>query len=84
MGANVYRLLKMEEPLKKSEATISAAYPIGQLAKQKFWDKFYADKESTEDKKSAAMKEYISRFKDSTSDITDIFYSNIIYAFLIK
>ncbi|MEJ7683407.1 MAG: hypothetical protein WKG06_37225 [Segetibacter sp.] len=84
MGANVYRLLKMEDPLKKSEATILAAYPNGQLAKQKFWDKYYSDKEATEDKKLAAMKEYIGKFKDSTSDITDVFYSNIINSLLKK
>lgn len=84
MGANVYRLLKMGEPLKKSEAAILAAYPTGQLAKQKFWDKYYSDKEATEDKKLAAMKEYIGKFKDSTSDITDVFYSNIINSLLKK
>lgn len=84
MGANVYRLLKMEEPLKKSEAAILAAYPNGQLAKQKFWDEYYADKQATEDEKLAAMKKYISRFKDSSSDITDMFYSSIISSYLQK
>lgn len=81
-GANIYRMLKMDKALKKSEADILAVYPNGELARQRFWDKFYSAKEATAGEKLAAMKEYIAKFKDSSTNITDAFYNNIINSYL--
>jgi thiol-disulfide isomerase/thioredoxin len=74
----IYSTLKMNESKQKMEDKILSVYPNGELAIQKFWNKFSSEKEPSEITMLTSMKEYITRFKDSSDDVKDNFYMSII------
>jgi len=81
---NIYSILKMDEEKQKVENKVLSLRPSGRLAIRKFWDKFYSVENPTEQSILSSMDEYISRFKDTSNNIKDVFYSNVISFFLNK
>ena len=80
----VYQLLKMDEEQQVIEQKAIATYPNGQIAKDKFWNKFNSAESPTEQSIVASMDEYISRFKDSSNNVMDNFYMTILFSLLKK
>lgn len=80
----IYNLLKMNDEKQKVEKKVLTEKPLGQLAIRKFWDKFYSNENPTEQSILSSMDEYINHFKDSSNNIKDLFYANIISYFLSK
>lgn len=78
----VYRLLKMDEEQQVIEQKTIANYPNGQIAKDKFWDKFNSAENPTEQSVVAFMDEYVSRFQDSSINVMDNFYMTILFSLL--
>jgi thiol-disulfide isomerase/thioredoxin len=76
----LYRVLKMDSATVKTERKIRAAYPRGSVARTLFWRKVYADKDQTVEKWLSNMNAFIALFKDSSSQVKDMFYRNIIIA----
>ena len=81
---NIYRLLKMEDQQKAAEQKILSTYPRGEIAKEKFMSKYYSDTAKTEASSLLAMRNYISRFKDSSAQALNTFYSIIFSTYLQK
>src|SRR5450432_4118599 len=81
---NIYRLLKMEDQQKATEQKILSAYPGGEVAKENFMTKYYSDTAKTEASSLLAMRNYISRFKDSSALALNTFYSVIFSTYLQK
>jgi len=81
---SIYQLLKMVKEQQIIENKILSAYPNGQEAEQRFWDKFYNQNDRTEASILASKDEYISRFKDSSNNIKDRFYNIIVSQLLDK
>jgi thiol-disulfide isomerase/thioredoxin len=81
---NIYRLLKMEDQQKATEQKILSAYPDGEVAKENFMTKYYSDTAKTEASSLLAMRNYISRFKDSSALALNDFYSVIFSTYLQK
>ncbi len=79
---NIYSVLKMVEEKQKVESKVLSKKPNGQLAIRKFWDEFYSVEKPTEQTILLSMNEYMARFKDSSSNTKNLFYSNIISFFL--
>jgi thiol-disulfide isomerase/thioredoxin len=75
---NLYRQMGMTDEVTQAETKILAAYPKGQLAKSKFYNKLYADKEPSAEKYLAAMHEYAAKFGDSSAATKDNFYRMIV------
>lgn len=80
----IYQLLKMDKEQQEVEQKAIAIYPNGEVAKDKFWNKFYSVKVPTEQSIKASMGEYVNRFKDSSNNVMDNFYMSIISVFLNK
>lgn len=80
----IYGLLKMNDEKQKVEKKVLTESPLGQLAIRKFWDKFYSNEKPTEQSILSSMDEYINHFKDSSNNIKDLYYANIISYFLSK
>ncbi len=80
----IYQLLKMDKEQQIIENKVLSAYPNGQEAEQRFWDKFYDQNDRTEASVLASMDEYISRFKDSSNNVKDRFYNVIVTLLLDK
>ena len=80
----IYQLLKMDKEQQIIEGEILSAYPNGQEAEQRFWDRLYNQKDRTEASTLASMDEYISRFKDSSNNVKDRFYNIIVSLLLDK
>ncbi|MGN6615146.1 MAG: hypothetical protein ACTHKC_08890, partial [Candidatus Nitrosocosmicus sp.] len=81
---NIYGLLKMNNEKEKVEKKVLERNPVGKLAIRKFWDKFYSNEKPTEQTILSSMNDYINQFKDTSIDIKDAFYANIISYFLAK
>lgn len=77
-AVSVYRLLKMDEEQSELEKKILSRYPNGELAKENFWRNYYNNKENTEQSILLSMRNYIKRFKDSSANTTDRFYTQLI------
>lgn len=80
----IYSILKMNNDKQKVEKKVLTEYPFGQLAIRKFWDKFYSNEKPTEQSILSSMQEYINHFNDSSNNIKDVFYANVISYFLSK
>src|ERR1019366_4920774 len=50
-------------------------YPMGQLAQNNFFNEFYKHKDRTESYIIEKQKEYITKFRDSSDNLKDQFYS---------
>lgn len=78
-AAKVYGVLKMSVEKQEIEDKILQAYPFGQLAKQKYWNRQFDHKselKETEQSILTDMSEYVSEFSDSSQN--DFFYGKIV------
>jgi len=74
----------MEDQQKAAEQKIPSAYPDGEIGKEKFMSKYFSDTVKTKASSLLAMRNYISRFKDSSLETLNTFYSIIFSTCLEK
>ncbi len=83
-AGEIYSILKMTDARQKLETKILEAHVNGILATNKFWEKFYAIETRTENLILESKKEYITRFKDSSDAIQDVFHIDVISGYIEK
>lgn len=84
MASTFYAMLKMQTESQKIDALARLKFPNGELAKRKFMNELYADKNKTEASILASLKAYIEKFNDDSPQSKDQFYTMIIQIYLEK
>ena len=75
----IYRILKMRTRQQELEEKQLRLYPIGELAREKFWEKFNSDKIKSQQSILDSMSSYIRTFGDSSVKLKDRFYNHMIF-----
>ena len=80
----IYSTLKMGDEMNELEKTAINKYPKGQLAKNKFFSKFYGNKDKTDTYVLEALKDYSAKFNDNSQKAKDQFYTVLVSVYLKK